>query len=181
MQLVTLTIGGNDIAYVRNLMSYGCQLRTQWYWKFLQALTGCHAMPDAEVQARLQALPERFDRIAAEVHRRSPQARLVLLTYQSVLPASGSCARLGLNDEQADHMRAVAGQLAEITRAAAARNGALLFDAAAATAAHDACAVDPWMGDQQAAAALHPNLAGMTALAQGLDQLLGPVARPGGT
>lgn len=170
--LVTLTIGGNDIAYAANLMAYGCALHHQWYLKIVQALFGCWSMPDAEVAAKLKTLPARFDRIAQEVHRRSPHARLVMLTYQTVLPATGTCPRLGMTDAQADHMRATATALADVTRAAAERNGAVLFDAAAVTAAHDVCAADPWMSDQQAIVPLHTTLAGMTAIARGLDEAL---------
>lgn len=178
-ELVTLTIAGNDIAFVGNLMMHGCHLHTQWYLKAIQAVVGCGGLPAADVQARLNALPERFDRIASEVHRRSPHARLVLLNYQTVLPATGTCARLGLTDAQADEMRAVAAKLAEVTRSAAERNGATLFDAAAVTAGHDVCSAEPWMTDQQAMTPLHPNLAGMTAVAQGLDRMLtAPVTPP---
>jgi len=170
--LVTLTIGGNDIEYARSLMSYGCGQRSRWIWKVADRLGGCKPAPQARVEAGLKTLPQRFDRIAAEVRRRSPQARLVLLTYQTVLPPAGSCAALGMSPAQAGQMRALAASLADLTRQAAARNGALLFDAAAATAGHDVCAAEPWMLGQGAPVPMHPNLAGMTALAQGLNRML---------
>jgi hypothetical protein len=92
-----------------------------------------------------------------------------------VLPPTGTCERLGLSEAQADQMRAVAAAMAEATRGAAARGGALLFDAATATAGHDVCAADPWMTDQAASIPLHTSLDGMTAIAQGLNQMLGGV------
>jgi len=172
-ELVTLTIGGNDINYVGNMMAYGCGQRSDGLFKVVQAIGGCRPMPQDKVRAELKALPESLDQIAAEIHRRSPQARLVFLTYQTVLPASGTCPKLGLTEAQADGMRLVAAALADAQRGAAARAGALLFDAAAATAGHDVCAQQPWISDQEAPLPLHTTLEGMTAIAQGLNRMLG--------
>lgn len=171
-ELVTLTIGGNDVHFIGNLSAYGCSLRTDFVWKLISAITRCKTASTAEVEDELKALPGRFDRIAAEVHRRSPGARLVLLNYQTVLPPTGTCARLGLTEGQAEQMRKVASTFAEVVRGAAARNGAILFDAAAATAGHDVCSSDPWITDQRAHVPLHTTLQGMKAIAQGLNQLL---------
>lgn len=171
-RLVTLTIGGNDIAYIGKLLALGCARHTQWYLKIIESVLGCRSLTDAEVHARLQALPAQFDRIAGEVRRRAPDARLVLLTYPAVLPPSGTCDRLGLTAEQADAMRAIALALADVTRAAAARHGALVYDAGTDTAEHGVCGDAPWMTDQQHSVPLHPTLDGMTAVARGLDRML---------
>ena len=171
-RLVTVTSGGNDIGYVGSMTASGCHLRTHLFAKLLQAAFGCRSMPSDERRAALHALPMQFDAIAAQVRRRSPQARLVFLSYQSVLPASGTCPRLGMTVEQAERMRHVATALATAVRDAASRNRALFFDAGAATAGHDVCSSQPWMSDQIAPMPLHPNLDGMRAIAVGLDRLL---------
>lgn len=175
-ELVTVTIGGNDVRFIGDLSAFGCALRDGLVWKLVNAITGCKTTPPAEVEDRLRALPARFDRIAAEVHQRSPKARLVLLTYQTVLPPAGTCARLGLTEAQADQMRKVADAFAGVVRDAAARNGAILFDAAGATAGHDVCSSEPWITDQRAHVPLHTTLQGMTAIAQGLAQLLSSIS-----
>jgi len=74
-------------------------------------------------------------------------------------------------------MRGVAARLHEITRAAAKDSGADFMDASAISAGHNACAADPWVNGfvfdmSHGKFAYHPNLAGMTAQAEGLDQLL---------
>lgn len=173
-ELVTVTIGGNDIAYIGNMMAMGCNDDTSW---LLRKAGACRVRGMAEIDQALAELGPRLARIAEEVHRRAPAAKLVFLNYQTVLPDSGSCERLGLTAEQAAQMRVVTDKLADLTRATAEAHGALLLDARALTRGHDACASDPWMNGMRPAggmlaAPLHPTLAGMTALAQGLDTLL---------
>ena len=168
-ELVTVTIGGNDIHYMRNLFAYGCDDRTYWLWK---AIGGCKPQPREEVEHQLRGLAAQFDRIATEVRRRSPNARLVFVNYQTLLPPAGTCDKLGVDEREADEVRGVGAALAEVTRAAAQRAGADLFDAEAATRDHGVCAAEPWMTDRLSGVALHTTLEGMTAIAQGLDRLL---------
>lgn len=173
-ELVTVTIGGNDIAYLGNMMAMGCDEATAWY---LRRTAACRTRSVAEMEQALREMQVRLARIAGEVHRRAPAAKLVLVTYPAVLPGSGTCERLGLNAEQALQMRVIAQQLAAATRAVAGAHGALLLDAGRLTQGHDVCAQDPWMNGMRPprgllGAPLHPSLEGMTAIAQGLDALL---------
>ena len=168
-ELVTITIGGNDIYYMGNLIAYGCDGQTS---TFIRLVGACTPKPPAEIERLLAQLPLQLQRIAGEVSRRAPRARLVFVNYQAVLPTGGSCDGLGMNEADADRMRGVAAALAEVTRAAARASGADLFDAAAATQGHDVCASEPWMSDRLARVPLHTTLGGMTAIAQGLNRLL---------
>ncbi len=171
-ELVTITIGGNDVFYVGNLFALGCDTGTPL---LLRPLGVCRVRPDAQVEESFAELPGHLAQIAAEVHARAPKARLVFVDYFTVLPGSGTCERLGLGVEAADRMRAVARRLADLTRDAALGSHAELLDLASLSAAHNVCAPDPWVVGRHPGrliVPLHPNLEGMQAAADALDQLL---------
>jgi hypothetical protein len=90
------------------------------------------------VEANLRA-------IAAEVHRRAPQARLVFVDYVTVLPPAGSCPALGFGEAAAQDMRGRATRLAALTAKVAKETGADLIEASRLTRGHDACAKAPWI------------------------------------
>lgn len=178
-ELVTITIGGNDLAYLGNMMALACNDATPWY---IRAIGGCHVRSAEETQQKLQPLFERLVAIIGEVRRRAPNAQVVLVNYLSLLPESGSCPRLGLSEEAAAQMRVMANQLAEVTYAAAEGHGALLLDAQRLSLGHDVCAAEPWANGLHPpkgllGAPLHPTLEGMTAIAGGLDAFLGGEAQ----
>lgn len=181
-ELVTLTIGGNDIGYLANLMAMGCDAQTPW---LLRKTGACRVRSPAEMEQELPALRERLLSSIDAIRARAPQARIVLVNYQTILPEHGSCARLGIDEQQATQMRGIAGKLAQVTAQAAQARGVLLMDAAALTREHDACAPEPWINGMHPAAGLlgaplHPMLSGMTAVAQALNALLdqGAAAAP---
>lgn len=176
-ELVTITIGGNDIDYIGNMMALGCNAHTPWY---LRRIGACRTRSVSRMQRDLRDTAQRMAGIVDEIHRRAPEAMVVLVTYQTVLPDQGSCERLGLDDAQVAEMRDIAGQLANVTLQVAQEHGALLLDAASLTHGHDVCAADAWMNGMRPprgllGAPLHPTLAAMTAIAQALDALLNGV------
>ncbi|WP_166252728.1 SGNH/GDSL hydrolase family protein [Solimonas terrae] len=173
-ELVTITIGGNDIDYIGNMMALGCDASTPWY---LRRVGACRSRSVGRMEQDLRDTALRMGRIVDEIHRRAPKAKVVLVTYQTVLPDQGTCERLGLSDAQVAQMRDIADQLADTTRRVAQQHGALLLDAASLTHGHDVCAADAWMNGMRPSrgllgAPLHPTLAAMTAIAQALDALL---------
>jgi lysophospholipase L1-like esterase len=171
-ELVTITIGGNDVFYVGNLFALGCDTTTSW---LLRLIGSCRVRPDEQVDQRFAELPGHLAQIAAEVHARAPKARLVFVNYFTVLPESGTCERLGLGVQAADRMRVVAKRLADATRDAASSGHAELFDLASLSAAHNVCGQDPWLLGRlpgRFMVPLHPTLEGMKAAADALDQLL---------
>jgi lysophospholipase L1-like esterase len=176
-KLVTVTIGGNDVDYMRNMIALHCS-RSSGDVSGWQRMTGlCKPLSPSAIDAEFGPLPANMREIASEVRQRAPHARLIFLTYLSVLPPTGTCARVGLTAEQADRMRGVATRLHEITRAAAKDTGADFVDSGAISADHNACAADPWVNGfvfdmSHGKFAYHPNLAGMTAQAEALDQSL---------
>jgi lysophospholipase L1-like esterase len=164
-QLVTVTIGGNDVFFMANLMGLSCDRRV---------VALCNVRPDAEVQARFAALADSLRQIVAGARARSPGVRVVFLTYFTVLPERGSCERVALTPEQADQMRAVAARLAQITREVAKETGSGLLDVAVLSRAHDACSKDPWvLGAHREPGLLippfHPTGAAMQAVGEALN------------
>ena len=172
-ELVTITIGGNDVSYMGNLMALGCDASTGSVERFLGA---CHVKAAEQVERNFAELPGRLTKIATEIHARAPKARLVFLNYFTVLPESGTCKRLGLSVEAVDKMRVVAQRLADTIRDAALSNRAELFDLSSLSAPHNVCANDPWLQGRHTGsfliAPLHPNLQGMEVTAEALNQFL---------
>ncbi len=172
-ELVTVTIGGNDVSYMANLMALGCDASTGSVERFLGA---CHVKTVEQVESDFAELPSRLSKIATEIHARAPKVRLVFVNYFTVLPESGTCKRLGLSVEAADRMRIVAERLASTIRDVALNNHAELLDLSSLSASHNVCAKDPWLQGRHTAsfliAPLHPNLEGMEATAVALNQLL---------
>lgn len=176
-RLVTITIGGNDLAYIGRLTTGSCF--------GLAAETGgsseaCRPVPPLPTPQMYADLAQRMDAIAKDVRRRAPSARLVFVDYLAVLPETGQCAATPLPAGQADVDREIARRLAEITRATADANDASLIAASEFSKGHSACASEPWMhGYSRPGAPIngtlyHPNAAGMTAVADALEKLLWP-------
>jgi len=173
-KLVTVTIGGNDIGYVARLGAASCE--------GLASVTGeagtCRTLPAEPTQEDYAALKARMAEIAAEVRKRSPEARLVFVDYLTVLPPEGQlCAATPLSQEQAALVNDMAWRLAQLTADAAQETGADILKASGLSATHDACSEDAWMTayplpDAPVAVPYHPNLEGMTAVANGLESLL---------
>lgn len=176
-QLVTVTIGGNDLGYMAGLMTASCQYVAQAAAAGAAAPTRC---PPARTPTEqdFRDVEGRMQQIAAEVHRRAPTARLVFIQYFTVLPPHGTCAATPLTDAQADAARQLARRLAELTARAATAGGADLLPLDKLSQNHDACAEAPWVNgfprpDAPVKGAFyHPNLAGMTAVADALDRML---------
>lgn len=173
-QLVTVTIGGNDVFFMANLMALSCGPDTPAPRRLLG---GCTVRPDALVAARFATLADSLRQIVAGVRHRSPKARVVFVNYFSVLPQHGSCARVVLTAEQADHMRAVAARLADITRQVARESQAGLLDVATLSRTHNACSTDPWVlgarpENGSLIPAFHPTQEGMQAVGAALHGYL---------
>jgi len=171
-RLVTITIGGNDVDYIGDVGMMAFRNRNG----VLGSLVRRFWKGPRPVDARLfDALVARLIDIVAIARQRSPQATVVLMTYPRVLPSIGTCANVGISERDASLMREVAARLAQATRAAASRSGALLVDMASESEGHDACSDDPWTNGSTTAgdgAMFHPNWAGMRAAALRLEQLV---------
>ncbi len=176
-RLVTVTIGGNDFNFGGTLMTQRCSDPSL----LVLLLVSCKPWPEQKVRAGLAQASTNLRRIATEVHRRAPKARLIFVNYFRVVPDSGTCPGLGFDDATADRVRRLAATLHRITREAAAAGNASFVDLAALGQGHDACSTTPWINGAHPGGRLpapfHPNLAGMTAAARAIEAVLrGPPA-----
>ena len=163
-QLVTLTIGGNDISYVGDLTFMAFRRRGG----FTGALAGLVWSGAKPVQDRkFGKLQQDLTATLREIRRRAPKARVFVAPYPVIVPNSGTCPKLGIDEQQASLMRSVGLRLAEVTRAATQEAGATFVDLADASMGHDACAAGPWVNGSTPAsgAAFHPTLAGAKGVA----------------
>jgi hypothetical protein len=170
-RLVTITVGGNDVDYIGDLGLLAYRARAGMFGSLVRLVWRGPQPADARP---FDELVTRLIDIVAIVHQRSPQASVVLVTYPQVLPSSGTCASIGVSEQEASLMREVASRLAQATRMAASRSGALLVDMASESEGHDACAGDPWVNGSAPGNGpmLHPNLAGARATALRLGHLV---------
>lgn len=164
--VVTVTIGGNDVNYMGSLMAYGCQNS-----KAAKGRTkACPTVDRAAMLRGLDTLHERIGAVYAEIHRRAPDALVFALIYQAVLPAEGpSCAGLPLTDDQLAFERTVVARLEAATRRAARAHDVTVIDTTPITRDHGVCSAEPWMEPYvppPGRVGYHPNEAGMAAVAE---------------
>ena len=177
--LVTVTVGGNDIEYLLTLLRCSHQADPAGTPIEARAFFGTPVDPGA-VEAALAALPANLAGLIAAVRKRAPSARVVLVDYLTVVPEDGDTAGLPLSDAHRRFCADVARRLAAATAAAARTTGVDLVEASAASAGHHAGSAEPWVtgwefGDVLAGGVVpyHPNAAGMRAVADLLVGRLG--------
>lgn len=165
--LVTLTIGGNDAGYVPLLYAAGLPR-----WTRSLPVLGRIVRDQLDGTARdaaLAAVGNSLTAVGAEVRRRAPAARVLFVDYLTLLPPKGIPAP-PLSEGDAETGRRIADTLERLTAEAAAATGCELVRAAAASRDHHPWSADPWTTKfgvplPGRAAPLHPNAAGMRAVA----------------
>lgn len=184
-QLVTVTIGGNDIGYIGQLFAGSCGTEAAPSDASKAACAGFRAragsgqtasQPFVSGEAKWSAAEAGLRAIAGEVSRRSPRARLVFVEYLTVVPSTKACDTTPLSEKAAQQGRDTAARLARLTQNVALQSGAESLPVASLSQAHDACAKTPWVtGFVPAVPAsgkpfvpYHPNLDGMTAVTDAL-------------
>jgi len=168
-RLVTITIGGNDVSYIRSI--FACQQNAERRFK----LHGqCGLVENYPQEKDFSDLEERLVAIATKINQLAPEAIVVFVPNPAVLPPTGTCARLGLSAEHARRLRVVASQLLRVTHNASLRTGSLFLDTHSLGREHNVCAEDSWIFSvsDRRMAAFHPNSAGMRAIAKSLHNLL---------
>ncbi len=174
-KLVTVTIGGNDVGYIAGLFAASCGARPETAMCKGFAARRSGPLPVIDELA-WEALVSRLDQITAEVRTRAPSARLVFVDYLTILPKAGQCDAAPLARAPMAEARKKAARLATLTAQAAKRAGATIVRASRLSARHHACAKSPWMngfpniGSPPTFVGYHPNLAGMTAVADAIEK-----------
>jgi lysophospholipase L1-like esterase len=172
--LVTVTIGGNDVGYVPYLFAAGLP-----GFETSLPLLGGAVRQMLDVAARDEALANVGASLAAvgrELRRRAPRATVVFVDYLTLLPPAGIAAP-PLSDAHAEVGRHIADTLKRHTETAAADTGCLLVRASDASVEHHPWSTEAWttrfgVPVPGRAAPLHPNAAGMRAVADLIVTLL---------
>jgi lysophospholipase L1-like esterase len=166
--LVTVTIGGNDVGYVPMLMAAGMP-------RFARSmpLLGGHLRDLLDPTLRDRALvevAESLKEVGRTVRQRSPRAKVLFVDYLTLLPPAGTTAR-PLSGVDAALGRRVADTLERLTGEAAADTGCEWVRVADASREHHAWSAEPWTTKPGLPlpgrpAPLHPNAEGMRAVAE---------------
>lgn len=169
-QLVTITIGGNDLGYAGWLFSSSCRMGVTM-----------RPGPCPEIKepgdADYAKLDERLRAIAVETHRRAPRARLVFVQYVTLVSPT-PCPLETVTPADAAVARKIGQRLAEVTRSAAAASGADVVASDTASQGHTPCSPVPWANgletgyNRSKGAPWHPNATGHAAIADLLYKML---------
>ena len=169
--LVTITVGGNDVDYVGDLTLLVYEHRGGFVGSLLRLFW---KGPRSVEQRDFKRVHDNMGMILSEIKRRAPRAQIVVATYPTIVPLNGSCLALGISDEEAALMREVGEKLVEVTQSSAREANVTLINMAALSIAHDACSPEPWVNAARAqhGVAFHPTLAGAKATAQQINEVL---------
>lgn len=175
--LVTVGLGGNDFDLFARLGNCGQPLAQP------SSSRACD-LDAPSLLADAEAVEQRLVRTLRQVKRKATRADLVVVGYPQVLPATGTCALLGVEADDADTARRVASRLNDSLRAAARRVDALWVDLAEVSSGHDACAGDAaWITGAEYVrgepAPLHPRIEGMRGAASAVFSVITGEEPPG--
>lgn len=178
--LVTVTIGGNDVDYMGRLVANSCAT------SFERARPRPPVQPIVDMCAKAGAPPSSEPApadyamveasavaIVAAVKVRAPGADVVFVDYLPIVPEYGSlCDAVPLTPERAASTIRVHRAVADATARAAEVTGSQLVRASQLGIGHSACSAEPWVAgfeivqpDSGGAVFYHPNAAGMAAVA----------------
>ncbi|MDO9455944.1 SGNH/GDSL hydrolase family protein [Nocardioides sp.] len=169
--LVTITIGGNDVAYVPGLLV--ATLPTPVRWLPVVGPRLRHVLDPTARQVALAEVGASLRAVGLAVREKAPGARVVFVDYPTILPPAGRSA-FPLRERYVDLGRRVAEQLERATAEAALASGCELVSAGAASRDHHAWSEDPWtvgatLPIPGRPLSYHPNAAGMRAVADLLE------------
>jgi lysophospholipase L1-like esterase len=165
--LVTVTIGGNDVGYVPLLFAAGLPRVTRSL-PLLGGLLRDQLDPRARDRALVE-VAESLKEIGRTLRQRSPRAKVLFVDYLTLLPSPGIPAP-PLSEEDVSTGRHIAASLEQLTAEAAADTGCGLVPAAEHSRQHHAWSDKPWttrfgLPVLWRPMPLHPNSAGMRAVA----------------
>ena len=171
-RLVTITAGGNDVGYVGDLSMLAVRNTDSIFGRLVRTFWGG---PKTLEQRRFETLQSELAQTIRDVRLRAPHARIVVATYPTILPPTGTCPLLSLSAAEATSMRKVGDRLAQVTREAARAGGAAIVDMHTLGAKHDACSEAPWVNGwtNGGIAPFHPTSLGAKATADAIAQALG--------
>ncbi|ODR00748.1 hypothetical protein BST27_15130 [Mycobacterium intermedium] len=171
-ELITITIGGNDIELAGSASK--CRRSSL-------TLPACFDEFTTAGQDRFSAAIRRqipvWEDMVDAIRARAPRARIVFVGYGRYVRSGGCFGRQPINPRDADYFQAKVDELDEAQRALAARKRVEFFDTRPLSVGHDMCApaeqryFEGFVLSHEAAP-LHPNAMGATAVANALAQHL---------
>lgn len=177
--LVTVTIGGNDIGFSTVLGTCAQLTSTDAAGDPCEShFTGGGA--DQITEAIAETAPK-VDKVLRGIHRRAPHARVVVVGYPDLFPDNGvGCTSASVPLAAGDFawLRDKEKQLNAMLARQARHEGSRYVDTYAATVGHDLCQPtgERWIetfAPQTPAAPVHPNAAGEAAMATAVQGALG--------
>jgi lysophospholipase L1-like esterase len=159
IDLVTISVGGNDQQVFTQLVGRCTRLRAQDpegdpCRNFMRS-TGSDVLLSA-----LRTTRSRVTAIVRQVRERAPEAKVLVVGYPQIISADSRCAKLPLAAGDYAYGERVNRALTEVLRFAAKATDTTYVDVWAASQGHDICSDDPWVNgsvtDQKRAAAYHP-------------------------
>jgi lysophospholipase L1-like esterase len=183
VDLVTLGIGGNDIGFASIAVTCaGLSVLLPW-----GAPCRRYYMRDGdEVGRRIEAAAPKLAAVLAAIRERAPEARVLVVGYPVILPATGfGCwpvMPIAVGDVL--WLRGVEARLNAMLAGAAADAGATFVDTYTPSIGHDVCRLpgDKWVEGfvpTAPASAVHPNALGMANAARRVVAAVRPDRAPG--
>jgi hypothetical protein len=136
-QLVTMTIGGNDSGvFIDTILACGTAgLSTLGQGSPCKDRYGS-SFEDTINAVTYPSLVKSFDAVRAK----APAARVTILGYPWIMPASGGCfTKMPIAQGDVSYVRGIQATLNDAVRRAAAATGSIYVDFSAASNGHDAC------------------------------------------
>jgi lysophospholipase L1-like esterase len=171
-RLVTVGVGGNDAGLLLGLY-VSCLIETS------ATDAKCAQLSDDYAPTAYPTIRDHVAGILSAIAQRAPEARVLLVGYLRLVPDSGDCKDLRMSEARRAKVMRVEVGLDKALRDAARSADVTYVDVRAAARGHDVCAgKDAWVngtanvpGD---GALLHPNTAGMRAVADLVLDAVGP-------
>lgn len=164
-ELVTVTIGGNDIGYIATAFACG------------DPATEC-TVDQAALDAGIPGVRTSLLSLVELLRTTAPDATIVLVTYPLLVPET-ACPALSFTPTEAALVRDIGARLQGAFEEVAAETGVVLVDPYTAPGDHGPCAPDGerWVVGRQPAQgealAYHPNAEGHAAIAELVVEALG--------
>jgi lysophospholipase L1-like esterase len=171
-KVVTLQIGGNDIGFIGILencvaLTPSGPTKVGWDCKAHYTAGGTDL-----ISVAIKAMAPKLAATLTDVHRLAPHARVFVIGYPAILPATGrGCwPQMPLTYRDVPYLRAVEVELDDTVARVAVAGRATYVDTYSAGSGHSVCAaegsrwIEPLVPDSLAAP-VHPNAAGEVAMA----------------
>ncbi len=157
--LVTVGIGGNDQEVFAQLIRRCPQLRDSDP-RGAPCRKAMGASGSDRLLTALERTRTRVTDVVREVHRRAPEAKVLVVGYPQIVAGDNACKDLPLALGDYAYAEKVNRALTDALRSAAKATDSTYVDVWTASRGHDVCSTDPWVNgavsDRQRAAAYHP-------------------------